>query len=379
MDNYNYLYASLSTNKSNTISKRHLASSVVTPSAPSSSSLNNLNSENSSKISKRKIAIVNGQPDDLLKSSSSVLFINNNTNNNNNNNNGIITASSWRAGEALVQKQLKVNTNISRTSNNKTIDLNGSKHQHQLKTKRTECHLVDTVPVKLVDDKLKKTDQHKSDYSLSKQHGLSSTKPYDLEGVHKYMNEKKTKRLYETRSERERQKKEEEERKRKLQELYKKQRSQPQQQQQQHIPHFSSTFKNKSFASTPAQAEASTTNAKILYERDMSKVLQDKIAYLLNDNDKLVEMQRNASVVILINEFKNLIIIKYNNYLFIYRLKIKELTLKRTFMKIKTTNTILLAKKNKNKKIINKINITTMTMNTKNLNRVIIIIQTTTV
>ncbi len=51
------------------------------------------------------------------------------------------------------------------------------------------------------------------------------SKPYDVDDVQKYMQSKKTKRIYETKSEKEKQKREDEERKKKLTELYRKQRS----------------------------------------------------------------------------------------------------------------------------------------------------------
>jgi hypothetical protein len=97
----------------------------------------------------------------------------------------------------------------------------------------------------------------------------------------------KTKRLYETKSEKEKSKIHDEERKKKLQELYRKQRKQlmsgaTSSKQPASGNLFSISLKNE---------EAKQSNHHHSNEQDMSKVLLDKITYLLNDNDKLVDKQ----------------------------------------------------------------------------------------
>lgn len=264
-----------SQNKNTTISKRHLAAM----------SSNNL--ENSNKLIKsnaRKVAIVNQNLNEdkhiqysfgNLSKSSTAIFptkeydtygLNNHEDFNNKlKNNGIITASSWRVGELLVQKQLKENL-----TNNGSSQINNTKNRslindNKQKSKRTDCHLIDTIPVKL----------EKKTIIKEKQIKQLNSKPYDLDGLHKYMIDKKTKRLYETKTEKEKQKKEDEERKRKLQELYKKQRIQ-----------------NNLTNTNKRERPNNENDSKFLYEQDMSKILQDKITHLLNDNDKLVNRQR---------------------------------------------------------------------------------------
>lgn len=274
MDRYMDNRYNSSQNKNTTISKRHLAAM----------SSNNL--ENSNKLIKsnaRKVAIVNQNLNEdkriqysfgNLSKSSTAIFptkeydtngLNNHEDFNKLKNNGIITASSWRVGELLVQKQLKENL-----TNNASSQINNTKNRslindNKQKSKRTECHLIDTIPVKL----------EKKTIIKEKQTKQLNSKPYDLDGLHKYMIDKKTKRLYETKTEKEKQKKEDEERKRKLQELYKKQRIQ-----------------NNLTNTNKRERPNNENDSKFLYEQDMSKILQDKITHLLNDNDKLVNRQR---------------------------------------------------------------------------------------
>ncbi len=143
------------------------------------------------------------------------------------------------------------------------------------------------------------------------------------------MQSKKTKRIYETKSEKDRQKREDEERKKKLAELYRKQRTQtatasappPTADNNSHQPSAqpraksAKASKNDSLSSNEYHETAANNPSKLasgnpgglgsssavcggsgkgnkLYEQDMSKILLDKITHLLNDNDKLVEKQR---------------------------------------------------------------------------------------
>jgi hypothetical protein len=160
-----------------------------------------------------------------------------------------------------------------------------------------------------------------SPQSASKQansNKLSSNKPYDLTDLHQYMKNQKLKRLYEINSEKERQRLQEDERKRKLSELYQKQRQQaalaaangnavsstsPAVQQQQPPPPISSRTKQSTQAkpsgsnsnnnSNNNNSSGNSSNNKLqAHDQDISKVLMDRITYLLSDNDKLVEKQR---------------------------------------------------------------------------------------
>jgi len=124
------------------------------------------------------------------------------------------------------------------------------------------------------------------------------------------MQSKKTKRLYDTKSEKEKQMREDEERKKKLAELYRKQRSQQQAGGSGMAAGGASagrpvkmSGKNDSNSSNEYHELANSTGSvkagsgvvaktNKLYEQDMSKILLDKITHLLNDNDKLVEKQR---------------------------------------------------------------------------------------
>lgn len=138
---------------------------------------------------------------------------------------------------------------------------------------------------------------------------LNKGKSYDVNDVHKYMQSKKSKRIYEIKNEKEKQKREDEERKKKLAELYRKQRSQTASSSGLHENLRTKSVKlgnkNDSNSSNEFQdmglGKPSNNNTSSnlighktskLYEQDMSKILLDKITYLLNDNDKLVEKQR---------------------------------------------------------------------------------------
>ena len=138
--------------------------------------------------------------------------------------------------------------------------------------------------------------------------------------VQQYIQSQKSKRLHEIKSEKEKLKQKEEERKKRLQELYQKQRRKTATQN-------SNNNNNNSASTTPTggnmhyqrgnssvpplssyhslsasshnKTSKSTSNdnnnshkPSNFYEQDMSKVLMDKISYLLNDNDKLVDRQR---------------------------------------------------------------------------------------
>lgn len=208
----------------------------------------------------------------------------------------IITASSWRVGEALAQKQLKhhqktplsstvdlndqTSNRTSRSKSKKDLSISDQKsssrspRQTNLKLKKTEHFLVDDqIPVKDTNKNKQKTPNQPDKYKASKH-----TKSYDLEDVHKYMLDKKTKRLFATKSEKQKQKREEEERKRKLAELYQKQRLQN--------PTIKTSLVTSEIKKDLVQRSKST------YEQDVSKELQDKINVLLQDNDKLVERKR---------------------------------------------------------------------------------------
>lgn len=122
------------------------------------------------------------------------------------------------------------------------------------------------------------------------------------------MQSKKSKRIYEIKSEKEKQKREDEERKKKLAELYRKQRFQTASSSGLHESRpklIKLTNKNDSNSSNEyhdiginkppsnnATSNLISNKTSKLYEQDMSKILLDKITYLLNDNDKLVEKQR---------------------------------------------------------------------------------------
>ena len=215
---------------------------------------------------------------------------------------GIITASSWRIGEVLAQKQLKdlhLTQKIDNTNTNDLIKLidkeneskpSQSSSQQIKKPKRTECHLVNTINNSSSSKPQQNEQIEKSLQSSSTNN--KSNKPYDLSDVHKYMQLQKTKRLYEIKNEKEKSKRDDEERKKKLQELYRKQRKQ--------------LLNNNNINPTKQVGSSSTTINNIFSlsiknennsidkqsnDQDMSKMLHDKIVHLLNDNDKLVDKQ----------------------------------------------------------------------------------------
>jgi hypothetical protein len=202
----------------------------------------------------------------------------------------------------------------------------------------------------------------------------SKAKPYDVDDVQKYMQSKKTKRIYETKSEKEKQKKEDEERKKKLAELYRKQRAQTAagtnsmahgaiDSSSNIVPQTSTLtsstaqrsksmkiLSNKNDSSSSNEYHDSTVhgsnqnlkfiaNSSIgitkpssshkLYEQDMSKILLDKITHLLNDNDKLVEKQR-----------KQLQITKSNNHKLLNQIPVS--TMKRVDFAVNYINLILI-------------------------------------
>jgi len=120
-----------------------------------------------------------------------------------------------------------------------------------------------------------------------------------------------TKRIYETKSDREKLKRDDEERKRKLQEIYRKQRSTQTSELMRckELPKLTSSSVSSSSSSSANNLISASTSLtdhskqqqqlisnKYLYEQDMSKILQDKITHLLNDNDKLVEKQRQQFI-----------------------------------------------------------------------------------
>ena len=112
-----------------------------------------------------------------------------------------------------------------------------------------------------------------------------------------------------TKPDKERLKREDEERKRKLQEIYRKQRTAHTSEQlitrSKELPKLTGGSSSFSSASNPTSASISLldhnkqqqqASNKFVYEQDISKILQDKITYLLSDNDKLVEKQRQQFI-----------------------------------------------------------------------------------
>lgn len=235
----------------------------------------------------------------------------------------LISTSSWRAGEAIAKKQLKqhlaaqqeqlqqlqhghpINTIefelTSTTKKEQTHQSRINENNHDTsdspsrksKPKRTECQLIGSAAAAASSKSKSQNAQKTTSTSPSSK---NKNKPYDLKDVHKYMQTQKAKRITEVKSEKEKQKKENEERRRKLQELYEKQKKQaalnndikrivnPNEDQQ----------LAKGMSSNNIDSAKSRLNPKpsSYVEQDMSKVLMDKISYLLNDNDKLVDKQR---------------------------------------------------------------------------------------
>ena len=211
----------------------------------------------------------------------------------------ISTASSWRAGEALVQKQLKQHlkqqlkqqTDQDLITANRRHQLNelSTKQKQQSQPKRSEFHSMPIQAATTQQIKPKTSQQASASFNIKPTKNIivptssSSSKAYDLE--HK---NQKIKRIYENKSDKERLKREDEERKRKLQEIYRKQRS-SQLDTRKEVKASNSATTNPSTSLTDSKQLISN---KFLYEQDMSKILLDKITHLLNDNDKLVEKQR---------------------------------------------------------------------------------------
>ena len=146
---------------------------------------------------------------------------------------GFISASSWRIGEAIVQKQLKQHLRQQKQTKDpnaepKTPDepklqkrsesaaLASSHSPYSTRVKRTDCHLV---------SESKPTSHLKHSQSTS-QTKTAKGKAYEASDVQEYIKNQKKKRIYESKSEKEKQNREKEERKKKLEELYRKQRSQ---------------------------------------------------------------------------------------------------------------------------------------------------------
>ena len=196
--------------------------------------------------------------------------------------------------------------------------LDVASHSPNLKLKRTDCHLIQqkylqhqlpssqsTTTMNAAGSTVLAVNSSSSSNLAAnfKSSGLKA-KPYDVDDVQKYMQSKKTKRIYETKSEKEKQKREDEERKKKLAELYRKQRSQTTVvTSAANVDSLITAQRSKSVKLT-GKGESITgdyhevsgkpvgqSKSKI-YEQDMSKILLDKITHLLNDNDKLVEKQR---------------------------------------------------------------------------------------
>ena len=272
---------------------------------------------------------------------------------NNKKNTGIITTSSWRIGEAIAKKQLKQhfqqlqeNDNRSKPSpkntnsnENSPIQTNANKRVKQ-QQKYTECQLISPNPTTTKTNIQQQHQQPSSKYNLNTNAHIpltnvkSSAPPpppsstnknntnkssYD---VQKYMQAQKSKRLHEIKSEKEKLTQKEEERKKRLQDLYQKQRRTTSA-----SAGITTTATTVATATTPTSSSTMLANniqyqrgnssvpppnhqhlhTKIskstnsgtdtqkvsnFYEQDMSKVLMDKISYLLNDNDKLVDRQR---------------------------------------------------------------------------------------
>ena len=154
-------------------SKRHLACS-----------LNNINAERTRIINNRKIAYVTHSPPDHLTSHRypndiNLTTIYNKSSSTNNNkeyesfnklatNNGIITASSWRVGEVLAQKQLKQYKSPTMTLSTQerpsraiNQDLEPKPKSTSRSLKRTEHHLINEQQIKKKPDNQLKPEQIK--------------------------------------------------------------------------------------------------------------------------------------------------------------------------------------------------------------------------
>jgi hypothetical protein len=233
----------------------------------------------------------------------------------------LISTSSWRAGEAIAKKQLRQHlaaqqeqlqqlqhghpintiefelTSTAKKDQTHQSRINENNHDtsdspsRKSKPKRTECQLIGSAAASS-----KSKSQNAQKTTSTSPSSKNKNKPYDLKDVHKYMQTQKAKRITEVKSEKEKQKKENEERRRKLQELYEKQKKQaalnndikrivnPNEDQQ---PAKGINSNNIDSAKSRLNPKSSS-----YVEQDMSKVLMDKISYLLNDNDKLVDKQR---------------------------------------------------------------------------------------
>ena len=241
---------------------------------------------------------------------------------------GLISASSWRIGEAIVQKQLKQHIrqqkqHIKETAEAKADDFkpneakssgpkrsestNNAQNNHSPysnRTKRTECHLVQETPSnraatghsKAVNTQGKQQQQQQQHSNVKS----VKSKSYQTSDLQNYIDNQKKKRSNDLKSEKEKQSREKEERKKKLEELYRKQRSQAVTVRNQTTPEpvvaYAPTLRsqrrvdNSKFKQIEDKSlERDSSKNKLNYEQDMSKVL------LLNDNDKLVEKRKQQA------------------------------------------------------------------------------------
>lgn len=260
----------------------------------------------------------------------------------------LITTSSWRIGESLVQKQLKqqllaasqptpahVESSMPAKAESKASPTTSKTHHHHShqtkKTKTTtDCHLIPPPPAPPSSAKNPPTNRSssrkiQSAASSSRVNNTASAgKQYDPNEIQKFIEEQKKKRL----KEEEKQKKSNsgDEKKKILRTLYKRQQKTAAEQsgkvssmllsslspQPTRPPgiHRSMSSNQKSAAvgqhkmisagdlhhhqniipNDKQQQQSSNSN-----EQDISKFLLDKIANLLDDNDKLVERQRKTA------------------------------------------------------------------------------------